>query len=480
LDWQDAVVRFLILLLVAGTGLAQTVYSTGSAPFTSYSRTEGASYNPGGIANSTGWAGSDGAIRWRGNHTVVDVTYYAAANFLSRAGSGATICLYVDGAQYGSCVVGAGDAAMHTTASQWVGLSGSHDFLLANLGTQASGGIAPNTWLDIITQVIVTGGTGFGAQPATIPLIIACSDSLSGYQSSLISDTRLGDWWQVSHTLGYAEVHYSEYGAKVTGTLKTDCPNVLANTVAGAAASQYIAWEGASWNDAGAGVALGTAGAGCTTGTFECDLYNWWAAEWAAGATKVYSRSLIPNSYTTSGTSLSPEIATYNAAKLVAVTQWNTDHPSQLVRYYRTTGWCDPVTGTVADHLHPTIACYAAIANREIPIFAGVTGTAWIISGVTTSVGTISLTATLAGGATWMDQVTYTSSNAADTVCLAGTCGTGSATIPASLATTTAALTVSGSPGSRTLTPTALPDAWTPPATTSVTIQAATTTFIPL
>lgn len=467
----------LAFLAIAALPLcAQTTYTTGGTTFRAASQCEGAVYTTQGIGSTlTAWSSADGPCRWIGNHASIDVTYYAAANSGGNAGSGATICLYSDGSLVGSCVIGAGDSALHSSSAQWTGLSGTHNYELVNVGTNAAGSIATNGYLNIITQITVNGGTGAISQPAERPLIVAYGDSITGYQSSGIFDARQGDWWQVAAALGISDLHFGEYGALVTGTIKTDASINLANIMSAAPASSYLVANSAGVNDANASVALGSAGVGCTAGTFECDYYGMLGSYWALNPTKVYSRQILPNSYTTGGASLSPNIATYNAGIVAAVNQWNTDNPTKPVCTYPTVGWFDPITGTnPSDHLHPTAASYSKIQNNEIPIFAApVNGVSFTVTGPGS--GFVSAPATfpitLPTGFQWTGTipVTVASSNGADTVCVGATCGTGTVTVSPALSATPSLSLSPASVGSRTLTVSGLPACWTPPTGVSFT-----------
>lgn len=451
---------------------AQTTYPTGGATFIAASRAEGAVYTTQGISSTlTAWPTPDGQLRWIGNHSTVDVTYYAAADALvmlvPQPGSGVTLCLYQDAILYGTCITGAGDSALHTSSGQWTGLSGTHNYSLVNVGTNATSSVNTNGYLNIFTAIILGGGTGAISQPSERPLIVGCSDSIYGYQSSLIFDARLGDFWQIAASLGYSDLHYGDYGALVTGDIKTACPTMVTNVLASAPASSYIVSTGAGVNDANASVALGSPGVGCTTGTVECDYYNMVGAFWTANPQRVLVRSILPNSYTTSGMSLSPNIAVYNVGILASVNQWNADNPTKITCDYATLNWFDPITGTVSDHLHPTVASYTAMQNHEIPIYAAASFSVSTPTTGTTSTATL----TLAGAATLADSLTATSSNLTDMVCLGATCGTGSVTLTTGGNTVTQS--VSGAAGSRTITYSG-PQCWTFPSPVSVTLTSST------
>lgn len=123
---------------------------------------------------------------------------------------------------------------------------------------------------------------------------------------------------------------------------------------------------------------------------------------------------------------------------------------------------------------------YGKLANREIPIQAGVTsGASFAASGPATGVqGSASgaFTATLGGTATtWLDPVTITSTNSGDTLCVGGTCGTGAVTSLASIGTHTFAFTVNAvSTGSRTISYGTLAAGWIAPSSNAYSASAAT------
>jgi hypothetical protein len=66
------------------------------------------------------------------------------------------------------------------------------------------------------------------------------------------------------------------------------------------------------------------------------------------------------------------------------VSTWNSNNPTKPVIFVDPTGWYNGTTGTVSDHLHPTVACYAIMANREIFVAAGiVNGSSYTSAGPT-------------------------------------------------------------------------------------------------
>lgn len=158
---------------------------------------------------------------------------------------------------------------------------------------------------------------------------------------------------------------------------------------------------------------------------------------------------------------------------------------------------CAPTAGAdlKSDCLHPpaattfTMPGYGKFANRYAGIQAGQTcGASWAVTGTTSTVipSPVSLTLTYAPCATtgaslpvWIDTITYTSSVLTDILCYGATCSTGSVVMPSSLGTNTAALTIYASTvGSRTLTPSNLPEGWVSAGTVTLTATPSGATYI--
>lgn len=137
----------------------------------------------------------------------------------------------------------------------------------------------------------------------------------------------------------------------------------------------------------------------------------------------------------------------------------------------------------MGDHPCPATAVgqlgYGKMANRSIPVFAGaITGSSFTSTGPTSGTGSISQSMALPNGATWVDIITVTSSNALDTICLNGTCGRGSLILPASLGINATSVSVNGSAGTRTLTFSGAATGWVIPAPMTITLAAATVAYI--
>lgn len=258
--------------------------------------------------------------------------------------------------------------------------------------------------------------------------------------------------------LGKMEPDPNDIISGVTQSVYTACITTAINAIMASATAppHLLVWGMYPINFTGSQCA-----SGCTT------LYNGWMKTGvanAANANVIYiDTSALPNGgadwidglETNSGCNTVPNTGT---GDLIATPDPSANHPCPA---------------TAVGQLG-----YGKMANREIPLIAGfINGSSWTVSGTTSGTVIVNLTLTLPNSATWFDRVTYTSSNVLDTVCLGASCGTGSATLPASQGANTVPLTItSNTAGSRTLTPSAAPAGWQLPTATTISLSGGTIT----
>lgn len=439
-----------------------TTYQPGASPFTASSRNDGGSFATfGGHANSAIFLSADGGIRWNGNHSNFDVTFF------DNSGN-AQYCLYQDGVLFGTCATAAGSGSGFTTTSgQWTGASGTHLYEMVPINTFQNAG------QNALAEIILTGGTGLGSQPAVRKGVGACGDSITVYVSSGITDARQGDFWQATRATGPTawDQRYGATGAPVTGVLGPVCPGQM--TLPGG--SLNLVWLNGGANDFVTMVEpIGLPGPGCTTGTFQCDYYNMIGGTWTANATAtvVLARGILPNSYGTYPAS-NPQTAVGNGYIQNVVSSWNTNNPSKPCVYINPDTWFSYATGPqMSDHLHPTVAAYAMVANREIPIEYGyLNGSSYTVTGPSTgTVGVAStFTLTIQGGATGTGMEVITPSDS----------GNGGVFTPSSVTIangfTSATFTYSAaSSGAKTISVTNNQTGWTNPANLTFTASSGT------
>lgn len=372
-----AIGLFIVLCgLIFSSNAIATTYQPGTTPFTTFSQINGGTTKAdSGVPNAVSWPGPDGILNWVGNHSSIDITFFdngttwVPGNLSTY--QGAYWCLYQDGTQVGSCILGANDYTYTTTSGQWTGLdtTQNHTYELLNIGFDSQQDV-DTQYYNLITQVIVTGGSGLVSQPAEKNLLIGCGDSLSYIKNGGAPDARSADYWLIARSLGLNEIHAGAAGATVAA-LAPPCAITFNNAFTDSPSLKKIAFMQGGANDIFAGTPQGSPGPGCSPSTtFECSMYNYIASVWANTTPPdiMIWRNIVPVANGTTYGTLQPGLSTYNGYQLDVVNYWNANNPTQQVCYIDATGWY-PTSSTYiyTDHLHPTPAAYAVMAANEQP-----------------------------------------------------------------------------------------------------------------
>lgn len=342
------------------------------------------------------------------------------------------------------------------------GLSGAHEYEFCSNNPQGNG-----PWLAIVARIRITGT--IGAQPAAKTLIMTAGDSITAYYGPQpVTDSTLGDLYQIATPLGLADQYWGSPGDQLCANMQTEIPTQIGYQ--GATVPVLFLAGSTDYNDFVAGTSAAAVGTCMNTLLTALDgLSN--------PPTHIIVGGNLPF--------VSPIPGTYDTAIAAAVAL----HPracfAPRLTWINTVAWTGSTGDRQSDQLHiegnDDGNGYWKMANRELPITAGYLSGASFSAPSASGTSSATITLTLPGAATWVSGLTATSSNASDTLSFAGgTPANHAVTLSAPPGTNTVALTVSGTAGSRTITYSSPAECWTVATPTSVTITAAvnTSTYI--
>jgi len=350
------------------------------------------------------------------------------------------------------------DTVVFTEQGLVTGLSGAHEYDFCAINPQNNG-----AFYATLVRIRVTGT--IQAPPAVKPVIAAGGDSVTDYYGpQALSDSTLGDLYQIAVQVGAADQFDGNPGAQVCA-MDSYVPSFL--VFSGQFPLAFMAGS-SGYNDISDGTTAAALGA-CWN-TFLTNMDNL-----ANPPTHIVVEGMLPF--------VVPVDPSFDAAIAASVAL----HPRAC--FASRLGWIDTVVwnGTTGDrqsdqeHIHGsavgTNLGYAKLANRKTPIAVGyMSGASFTVSGGAGSGPVFAVSApftvTLGGSVTtFMDAVTVSSSSSNDTICIVGSgCGAGSVTLPANWGSHTFQYTISpGSAGSRTIGFTGLANCWTPPNAVSFT-----------
>ena len=208
------------------------LYVTSSA-FLSNARAEGYHLSSSQYPNQLEFLSADGCLRFNSTTTKLDIFTFNFGNHW---------VLRQDGTQVFDWGVSAG-AATWTSQGLVSGLSGSHEYAVCSVAAQSP-------YPDIF-RIRIDAGT-LGVRPAAKKLIAAAGDSLRQYYGAQsLTDSRLGDVFQVANALGAANQYYGLAGAQICN-LTTSIPTKLTFPNGENFAVALLAWSGGG-NDVSAG-----------------------------------------------------------------------------------------------------------------------------------------------------------------------------------------------------------------------------------
>ncbi len=336
------------------------------------------------------------------------------------------------------------------------GLSGAHEYDFCAINPQNNG-----LFDAVLVRIRVTGT--IQAPPAAKPMIAAGGDSITAYYGPQpITDSTLGDLYQVAKQVGAADQFDGNPGAQVCAMDSSVPPFLI---FSGAFPLAFLAGS-SGYNDYSAGTTAAALGA-CWN-TFLTNMDNL-----ANPPTRIVVEGMLPF--------VTPIDPSYDAAIAAAVASHARACFVSRLTWIDTVAWNGTTGDRQSDQLHihgsSSGTGYAKLANRKLPIAVGyMSGASFTVSGGPGSGAVFSasapFTVTLAGsGTTFLDPVTVSSGGSNDIVCIVGAgCGSGSATLPANWGAHTFQYTIMpGSTGSRTISFTGLANCWTPPAPVSFT-----------
>jgi hypothetical protein len=348
------------------------------------------------------------------------------------------------------------NTVVYTEQGLVTGLSGAHEYDFCAINPQNNGPFYAS-----LARIRITGT--IQAQPAAKPIIAAGGDSITAYYGpQAVTDSTLGDLYQIAKQVGAADQFFGNPGAEVCA-MNSAVPPFL--EFSGPFPLTFLAGS-SGYNDVSAGTTAAALGA-CWN-TFLTNMDNL-----ANPPTKIVVEGMLPF--------VSPIDPSYDSAIAAAVAL----HPRAC--FVSRLTWIDTVAwnGTTGDrqsdqiHIHGSSSGtgYAKLANRKAPIAVGyMSGASFTVSGGSDSGPVFSasapFTVTLGGSnTTFLDPVTVGSSGANDVVCIVGSgCGTGSVTLPANWGSHTFQYTIApASIGSRTIALTGLANCWTSPTPVSFT-----------
>lgn len=408
-------------LRVVGSGVSSPTgygpyYQISAAPLSTYSAIEGSpttSSTSGYTASPLTWGEAGAGIRFKANVTDLWLWGFHSSDQLVVLQDGVALTpLTVDNSSVFDL--------FHVAS----GLSGTHEYEITYIGATNSG----HGSLNFASGVMLGGGTGLVSLAHTARSGIASyGDSIvQQSQANCVTSCMQGDWWLSTRPLNYIEDRRGNAGQQVSTYLRDNTAQITSLSPAPVAA-----WLCGGVNDQISGVTIGAVG---TPGTFTGDDYTM-IANVVSGLpphTPVFHRAILPNSSANSSNR-----STYNTAIQTAVNAYVAANPGATVYYVPTDNWIisSGSTDLIDSVLHPNSSGYAKIANRQIPIHASLTGTAF--TAPSTASGTAgsaspAITITLAGSATFTgDQtVTITSDNGTDVLTPSvGSPGTGNVTV---------------------------------------------------
>jgi hypothetical protein len=336
------------------------------------------------------------------------------------------------------------------------GLSGTHEYDFCAINPQNNGPFYASLVRIRITGTIQT-------PPAAKPVIAAGGDSITAYYGpQAITDSTLGDLYQIAIQVGAADQFLGNPGAQVCA-MNSSVPPFLA--FSGPFPLAFLAGS-SGYNDFSVGTT--PAALGACWNTFLTNMDNL-----SNPPTNIVVEGMLPFA--------SPIDPSYDSAIAAAVAL----HPRACfvsrLTWINTTAWNGTTGDRQSDRLHihgsSSGTGYAKVANRKVPIAVGyMSGASFAVSGGAGSGPVFSasapFTVTLGGSnTTFMDAVTVSSSGANDIICIVGSgCGVGSVTLSANWGSHTFQYTIApGSIGSRMIGFTGLADCWTPPNSVSFT-----------
>lgn len=376
--------------------------------------------------------------------------------------------LLQDGVSIYTSTVAGGGTTFSPLAEQ-TGLSGSHTYAYCSVAANPGGGHYSE-----YVRIKMDQGT-LGAQPPAKSILAGLGDSIMElYGPQSVSDVRNGNQWQIASALGMAVQYYGANGSQmcVKNGNTADTTSYLSKLSLHSITPAVLLYGGSSgYNDISAGKTPSQLAA--CIGTF---LTN---AAAAYPSMKVIVGGLLPQ--------VIPPASTYDVAIAAEVAL----HSNAV--FYSRASWINTAANTAcagsgdrqSDQIHVagcaagTLKGYAAMANREIPIVAGIQlGSSFTTSGTlsgTQNQPSSTITVILPAGAVFTgDQTVTLTSSAGGIFCVGASCTASPKTVtPARGANSFSFTLASPSLAPTTVAFTAGQDLWIPPAPLSYTPLAA-------